>query len=144
MCRPSAVCRGVTLYEMVTGRAPFKGGTPLDTLSAILNESALPPSQLNADVPAQLEQILAKCLEKDPKERYQDTQDLAVDLRKLRGSTGAEVSAFRGAQRRSTRWPLALAGAVAVVIIGCSMSGTERLLSRGDSRVREHGVPTPD
>ena len=108
---------GTTLYEMVTGRAPFKGGTPLDTLSAILNEPALPPSQLNADVPAQLEQILAKCLEKDPKERYQDTQDLAVDLRKLRGSTETEVPAFRGPQRRSIRWPLALLGAVAIVVL---------------------------
>ena len=108
---------GSMLYEMATGKMPFESRTHADTLAAILNQPAAPPSQLNADVPTDLERILGRCLEKDPKERYQDTQDLAVDLRKLRGTTEAEVPAFRGAQRRSIPWPLVFLGAVGIVVL---------------------------
>jgi len=108
---------GGMLYEMVAGRRPFQGRTQADTLAAILNQPAIPPSQSNPEIPARLEQILARCLEKDPLERYRDTEDLAVDLRKLRGTTEPGVPAFRAAQRRATRWPLALLGLVAIVVI---------------------------
>ncbi len=111
---------GATLYEMITGKAPFQGKTHVDTLAAILNDPAVPPSRLNARVPSELERVLGKCLEKDPKERYQDTEDLAVDLRKLRGTTGIIAPAFREEPRLTRRWPMALAGvlALAAVVLG--------------------------
>jgi Tol biopolymer transport system component/predicted Ser/Thr protein kinase len=78
---------GIVLYEMATGRAPFKGSTELDTLTAIIRERTIPAVDLNPEVPPELERILEKCLEKDPADRYQDTGDLVVDLRRLIRST---------------------------------------------------------
>ncbi len=74
---------GVALYEMVTGRLPFQGHSQIETLAAILYKPAALPSRINASVPSRLEDVLGKCLEKDPGGRYQTTQDLVVDLRRL-------------------------------------------------------------
>jgi Tol biopolymer transport system component len=78
---------GIVLYEMVTGKTPFRGPTPMDTLGAILHKPVVPASRINSEVPVELERILGKCLEKDPAERYQDTRDLVVDLRRLKRDT---------------------------------------------------------
>ncbi len=86
---------GVTLYEMLAVRVPFRGKTPTDTLTAIIRDDPEPPSSLNADIPSELERIIGKCLEKDPDERYQDTRDLAVDLRKLKRVTDSGVQTVR-------------------------------------------------
>ena len=78
---------GVLLYEMFTARLPFKGATTTDTISAILRDAPAPPSQHNAEVPQELERIIDKCLQKDPKDRYQHADDIIVDLRLLRRET---------------------------------------------------------
>jgi tetratricopeptide (TPR) repeat protein len=78
---------GTLLYEMVTGRTPFTGRTGTDILSAILRDTPAPISELEPATPPELERIVHVCLEKDPGERYQDTSQLAVDLRKLRRHT---------------------------------------------------------
>jgi TRAP transporter TAXI family solute receptor len=75
---------GSILYEMVTGRPPFRGKSTTDTLSAIVRDEPIPPLQLNRHVPQELERIIRKCLEKDPGDRYQHADDLAVDLRCLK------------------------------------------------------------
>src|SRR5262245_16793244 len=74
---------GVVLYEMVTGRLPFKGQSRFDTLAAILKEPAEAASGLNALVPAKLDEVLEKCLDKNAGARYQSCQDLVVDLKRL-------------------------------------------------------------
>lgn len=74
---------GVVLYEMVTGRVPFRGQNQIETLAAILNEPALAASRLNAQVPDRLDAVLGKCLDKDAAGRYQTCQDLVVDLRRM-------------------------------------------------------------
>jgi serine/threonine protein kinase len=81
---------GIILYEMVTGKPPFRGSTSIDTLTAILREQPVPAVQLNPEVPAELERIITKCLEKDPGERYQDGRDLVVDLRKVKRDTESQ------------------------------------------------------
>ena len=86
---------GTTLYEMVTGRGPFQGKTNTDILSAVIRDEPAPPSQQNAEVPPKLEDLIAKCLEKEPGERYQHTDDLSVDLRKLRRVTDSGVQTIR-------------------------------------------------
>ncbi|UCF69293.1 MAG: protein kinase, partial [Acidobacteriota bacterium] len=75
---------GVVLYEMMTGQAPFRGETVTDTLTSILRDTPAPVAQFNADAPSELERILSRCLAKDPKDRYQSTEDLAADLRALK------------------------------------------------------------
>ncbi|MDX9856644.1 MAG: protein kinase [candidate division Zixibacteria bacterium] len=75
---------GILLYQMATGEMPFAGKTQVSTLAKILESQPEPPHLKNADIPAELERIIAKCLQKDPADRYQDTRDLVVDLRSLR------------------------------------------------------------
>ncbi len=75
---------GILLYQMATGDVPFSGQTQMSTLAKILETKHEPPTTRNAEVPAELERIINKCLQKDASDRYQDTRDLVVDLRNLR------------------------------------------------------------
>ena len=129
---------GTVLYEMVTGASPFRGATSMDTLTAILREQPAPPVQVNPEVPAELERILGKCLEKEPGERYQDTRDLVVDLRHLKRDTDsqplrrAEASAGAGVAVRKGSFGkrAAVAGAALAAIVAVAV-GAWSLLHRG-------------
>jgi Tol biopolymer transport system component/predicted Ser/Thr protein kinase len=105
---------GTMLYEMVTARLPFKGRTSAEILDSILREEPPPPSRYTGETPAELERIISKCLEKDPDERYQDSRDLAVDLRKLRRATDSGVRAVRTGESPTRRRLRALAVSAAV------------------------------
>ena len=75
---------GAVLYEMATGDAPFKGNTAAVLFDSILNRIPPSPSRMNPDLPAELEQIIRKALEKDRELRYQSASDLRGDLRRLK------------------------------------------------------------
>src|SRR5271154_3387384 len=101
---------GIVLYEMATGRQAFPGGTSAEMFDGILNRSPIPPLRLNPEIPAELERIINKALEKDPGLRYQHAADLRSDLQRLKRDSesgrrpGPEVvsAGFSGAAPAAT------------------------------------------
>ena len=75
---------GAVLYEMATGRQPFRGESEATIYDAILNREPEPPTQLNRQIPAKLEEIIHKALEKDRELRYQHAGDIRTDLQRLK------------------------------------------------------------
>jgi serine/threonine protein kinase len=77
---------GASLYFLVTGRPPFDGSTAMKICFSVVRDPLVPPSQINPDVPSQLEQIIARAMAKDPVRRYDTARHLADDLgRHLQG-----------------------------------------------------------
>ena len=75
---------GVMLYEMATGRRPFGGDTTTELLASILRDEPEQPSARHPELPPEMDRILERCLEKDPKSRYDSTLELRNDLEALR------------------------------------------------------------
>jgi TolB-like protein/tetratricopeptide (TPR) repeat protein len=75
---------GVVLYEMATGRRPFRGDSTIALASSIVRDTPQPVVELRADVPRHLGRIIAHCLAKDPEDRIQSAKDVRNELRALR------------------------------------------------------------
>jgi len=86
---------GAVLYEMVTGALPFRGESSGVIFEAILNRVPVPPLRLNADVSAELERIINKCLEKDRELRFQHAAELRADLKRLKRDMDSTSAAMR-------------------------------------------------
>jgi TolB-like protein/Tfp pilus assembly protein PilF/predicted Ser/Thr protein kinase len=87
---------GLVLYEMATGRRAFTGETSAVIFEAILNRTPVAPARLNPALPAEMERILAKALEKDRTLRYQSATELRADLARLRRDTDSGRAAASG------------------------------------------------
>jgi len=111
---------GLVLYEMTTGRPAFPGSTSAIIFDAILNRDPIPPSRLNSALPAELERILSKALEKDREMRYQTAADLRADLKRLKrdfDSGGLRVGKVSRLREPSTREPKATAGRIKAIAV---------------------------
>ena len=90
---------GAVVYEMVTGVQAFRGETSLTIAEAVLNRAPTAPVRLNPDVPAKLEEIITKALEKDRRLRYQSAAEVRADLQRLKrdaSASGAAVATAGG------------------------------------------------
>jgi serine/threonine protein kinase/tetratricopeptide (TPR) repeat protein len=75
---------GVVLYEMVAGRAPFDGPTPIDVMTQVLDRDPRPLTSFSYGAPVELQRIVSKAMRKDREERYQTVKDLLLDLKSLK------------------------------------------------------------
>ncbi len=126
---------GVMLYEMATGRLPFRGESDVEALSATIAQEPLALSEVIGEIPAEAERVVRKALEKDPESRYQHADEMATDLRNLKRdldsgrasipsgpATGVAAAQTAGptAGRNARWWVLgatALVAALAAVVI---------------------------
>lgn len=114
---------GAILYEVLTGRPPFRGENPSETLRLVRETDPIPVRVLRAGVPRALETITLKCLEKEPARRYGSARFLADDLHRfLEGrSILAKPTSRRERLRRLARRRPALASLVAATVVGLAM-----------------------
>ena len=103
---------GVVLYEMATGAVPFRGETSGVITEAILNRAPVAPVRLNPELPAKLEDIINKALEKDRELRYQAASDIRTDLKRLRRDTDSGRMSSAGANSVQSSSPVQNAGGV--------------------------------
>jgi eukaryotic-like serine/threonine-protein kinase len=133
---------GAILYEMLTGRPPFKGATPMETVRQVLDDDPVTPSRLVPRVPRDLETICLKCLHKDPAKRYGSAQALADDLERYLG--GEPILARRIAfWERGAKWvrrrPVAamLLALAATAILGGFVTALEVQRWRNEAEQRK-------
>ncbi len=143
--RADIYAAGAVLYEMATGKRPFQEKVASALADDILHKPAPPPGRLKHDLSPRLEEIILKCLEKDPESRYQSPRELGVDLQRLAGASMA--AAARPAIPARIPWRrmwLAIGGVVMLMaaLVGFNVAKwRERLLSQASpGRVKSLAV----
>jgi len=126
---------GSVVYEMATGQRAFSGGSKLSSLSAVLFKDPQPASQAVADIPHELDRIIARCLKKDPERRWQTMLDVKVALEELReelnSSNLAHAIPSPAVHRKSRARVWTGLGVLAGVLLGVALRlSYERAYSR--------------
>jgi len=139
---------GVVLYEMLTGKTPFRGDHEAALMYSIVNEEPEPLQRYIADVPSELVHILSRALEKSPADRYKTMDDLLIDLRRLRRETSkVSMPAFRQIAHHGFTWKHAALIGISVIIIGALVIvfilSSSRKMPQLNPDAKTRIVPTP-
>lgn len=130
-CRSDVYSLGAILYEMLTGRPPFREDTPHRTILQVIHSEPTLPNRLNPRVRPELERICLKCLEKNPDRRYASAAALANDLDRYlrREPLEARAAGFTDHFRRWIRRESGLAARLAIMLAAMFLMEGEHLLS---------------
>jgi eukaryotic-like serine/threonine-protein kinase len=124
---------GAMLYEMITGRRAFDGPTAADTISAVLHRDPPEATRGSEPVPAGLERIVRRCLEKDPDDRFQTARDLGFALERLSGSSASWVPVPVVSESRRPWTRAGVAAVLAALATGALLWPSRRVASPGRS-----------
>ncbi len=114
---------GVVLYEMLTGRLPFRGDSEQAVSSAILHTDPEPVTAQRSGIPLEVDRIIAKLLAKDPSERYPHAEDLLVDLLAVRKKVKSPLSMSAILNARATYWrPVALVVLAGLILAAAALA----------------------
>ena len=135
---------GAILFHMVADKPPFSGETPIKTIMQVINDPAPSPRSLNTNVDRDLDTIILKCLEKDPRARYASAEHLAQDLNRYQLGMPIEARPVSGIERvskwiRRKPWAAAMIGLAALGLVGLITGGAifNRQLSQAYQEVDE-------
>jgi WD40 repeat protein len=138
---------GAVLYELLTGRPPFRGATLLETIEQVKTSEPVPPSRLVPKLPRDIETICLKCLEKDPAKRYNDAWALAEDLKRFKADEPIMARPIDSTERawrwcRRNRLVAGLAGGIALAVVLGTIGATYYFLRalRGERLASEKAI----
>src|SRR5262249_51824432 len=124
---------GVVMYEMATARRPFSGKTASETMDQIIHSQPEAIARFNYSVPAELERIIRKCIEKDPSRRYQSARDLLVDLRNLKRDKDSAVVVGEVTSRRRSNIRRGVIAATIVASLVVALLGLYLMRGRNEA-----------
>jgi serine/threonine protein kinase len=121
---------GVMLYEMLTGKVPFTGPNPFAVMNDRLLNNPVPPRELNPEISPQLQEIIYRALERDPRNRYATTREMAGDLKHQDQVGVSDRAELRNWKRRSTPWVRRVLFYVGLALIPILVFGLLLLVAR--------------
>jgi Tol biopolymer transport system component len=134
---------GSVLYEFLTGQRAFAGGTPVETMHAILTSEPPEPSAATGVIAPAVERTVRRCLEKNPTQRFQSARDLAFALEALSDTRSSAASAATTGERRRLRAGILLLAAAATTL-AIGLAWVSRPREAGPPLKLRFEVETPD